>query len=124
VLTLMMIGLGGAAGAYSRYRLATWIFLRTEPVFPWGTLAVNMTGSFALGLLLPAVAGEPAALPLRALLTVGFLGAFTTFSSFSLEAVSLAASGRASRAALYIGISLALGLVSIAAGLWLGTHLI
>lgn len=120
-MLLLSIALGGMAGAYARFRLSRWIYGRTGHRFPWGTLAVNLAGSFALGLVLPHLAGD--ATPLRALVVVGFLGAFTTFSTFAAETVALLEERRRGRAAGYVAASLALGLVAVAAGLWLGTRL-
>lgn len=118
--TLVAIALGGMLGAYARYRLTAWIHARAGDAFPWGTLAVNVAGSLALGLALPQFAGGTT--PLRAFATVGFLGAFTTFSTFAGETLRLAREGRRGRAAAYVGASLALGLAAIAAGLWLGAR--
>ena len=120
-MLLLCIALGGGAGAYARYRLSRAIYARAGRRFPWGTLAVNLAGSFALGLVLPQLASD--ASPLRALVTVGFLGAFTTFSTFAAEAVALLEDGRRRRAAGYVAASLVLGLAAIASGLWLGTRL-
>ena len=118
---LLCVALGGAAGAYARYRLSRAVYARAGHSFPWGTLAVNLAGSFALGLVLPHLAGG--ATPLRALVAVGFLGAFTTFSTFAAEAVALLEERRWGRAAGYVAASLALGLAAIAAGVWVGTRL-
>lgn len=115
-----MIGLGGAAGAYGRYRFSGWVHVRTGADFPWGTLAVNLTGSFLLGLLLPLLDMQAPLTAVHGFLTVGCIGAFTTFSTFAYEAVMLIEEGQRLRAALYIAASLGLGLLSLAAGLWLG----
>jgi fluoride exporter len=118
---LLTIFLGGGIGALARFRLARWIYARTGASFPWGTLAVNVSGSFALGLVLPLLdALGPLSLA-RGFLTVGCIGAFTTFSTFAYEAVMLLQEGRGLRAGLYIASSLGLGLVSIAAGLLVGS---
>jgi fluoride exporter len=121
---LLMIGLGGVVGTYARYQLAGWVYARTGTAFPWGTLAVNMAGSFALGLVLPLLEAPDASLALRSLVTVGFLGAFTTFSSFAYEAVMLMQEGRRSRTVAYVASSLVLGLLCIAVGLMIGQKLL
>jgi fluoride exporter len=115
---ILAIGLGGAAGAWTRYQLAGWVYERTGPAFPWGTLVVNLAGSFALGLLIPSL--TTLGPTVEALVAVGFLGSFTTFSTFSYEALMLLREGQVARAAAYVGASLGLGLAAIAAGLGLG----
>lgn len=113
------VALGGAAGSVARYAcsLAALRWLGTG--FPWGTLFVNVTGSFAIGVLasLATADGRPLLGPdARALLLVGVLGGFTTFSSFSLETLSLARSGALGAALLNAAGSLTLCF----AGVWLG----
>lgn len=115
-MLLLYLMLGGAAGGAARYALAGWIYRRTGADFPWGTLVVNLLGSFTLGLVLPLVELRDAHAGWRALLTVGFLGAFTTFSTFSYEAAMLLREGEWRRAAAYVLGSLGLGLAAIAAG--------
>ena len=85
----LLVALGGASGSVLRWALSSWIARLHEPSrFPWGTLAVNLLGSFAIGALL-TLAFERGALPtpFRLLLVTGVLGGFTTFSAFSLDAV-------------------------------------
>jgi CrcB protein len=88
--TLLLVGAGGAVGSVLRYAMTVGIQRVAGSNFPWGTVIVNVLGSFAIGLLYVWLVerGENAAL--RALLMVGLLGGFTTFSSFSLETVTLA----------------------------------
>jgi CrcB protein len=122
-MLLLICGLGGMAGAYARFQLSGWIYARTGADFPWGTLAVNVSGSVLLGLLLPWLSaaetlGGPAA-PLQ----VGLIGAFTTFSTFAYEAVMLVQAGQRARAAAYVVSSLALGLMGIMLGLGVGQWL-
>lgn len=80
VMPLLLIGLGGFAGAISRYLVDGAVAERTDGSFPWGTLAVNASGTFLLGLLF-AMATERAILPaeIRGSLVIGYLGAYTTF---------------------------------------------
>jgi fluoride exporter len=115
-MLLLLIAAGGFIGAVARYRVGGWVHARAGGGFPWGTLAVNLSGSFLLGLLLPLLDLSGPTPGLRAFLTVGLLGAFTTFSTFAYEAVMLADDGEYGRAAAYVGLSLGLGLVVIAAG--------
>jgi fluoride exporter len=121
MLQLMSIGLGGFAGAVARYLLDGWVSDRTAGQFPFGTLAVNLIGSFLLGLLF-AVTVDRSVLPaeLRAPLGVGFIGAFTTFSTLMLESWRLVEGGAAPLAALNLAGSVALGLMAVVAGLAIG----
>lgn len=115
--TLLAVALGGALGALGRYLLSTGLQEWLGPAFPWGTLGVNLAGSFLLGLLVAVV--QRGAIPpeFQALLAVGALGSFTTFSTFSLETVSLLQEGAWGRAATYVATSLLLGLAAVAAGI-------
>jgi len=89
-----MVGLGGFAGANARYLVSTWVAKNLDPTLPWGTLAVNVTGSFVIGLFLAwtteRVLADPA---YRLLVAVGFCGAYTTFSSYAFETVRLVEQG-------------------------------
>ncbi len=121
VQLLASIALGGALGALGRYFTATQVnqwFGAALGGFPFGTLTVNIVGSFVMGLLveLMALTWSPSA-ELRALLTVGFLGAFTTFSTFSMEAVLLYERGAVVQAAGYVAASVVLSIAGFAAGL-------
>lgn len=101
--------LGGAAGAAARYHLAG-LFARG---FPWGTLAVNLIGSFLIAIVASRfAAGEP----WRLFLAVGVLGGFTTFSAFTLETFELVAAGRIASAFAYVLASVAGGLLAFVAG--------
>ncbi len=115
---ILAVALGGAIGAVGRHFLAHQVALLAGHGFPYGTLTVNVVGSFVFGALVEvmALAWSPAA-ELRALLTVGLLGAFTTFSTFSMEVVLLAERGQTGTAALYIGLSVALSVGGFLAGL-------
>lgn len=118
---MLLIGLGGFAGAISRYVVDGLVTDRTGGAFPWGTLAVNASGTFLLGLLF-AMATERAVLPaeIRGPLMFGFLGAYTTFSTYLLESWRLIESGTWGLAALNLGGSVAVGLLALLAGLTLG----
>lgn len=107
----------GAVGAPARYLLDDAISSRTQGVFPWGTLAINVSGSFLLGLLtgLALFHGLPAT-P-RLVLGTGFCGAYTTFSTFTYETVRLAEEGAVNEAVRNALASLVLGAAAAAAGL-------
>ena len=86
----LLISLGAVLGANARYLVGLWAAQRLGAAFPYGTLLVNVSGSFVLGFLIAALEGRlPIASDLRFFLGVGFLGAFTTFSSFTVETLLL-----------------------------------
>lgn len=105
----LSVALGGAIGAVSRYWISALVFKTVGAAFPWATLAVNVLGCAILGVLiqLMALAWSPPE-PLRAALTVGLLGALTTFSAFSLEVVLMLQRGDWLNAGLYILLSVVL----------------
>jgi CrcB protein len=114
---LWYVAIGGAAGSVLRFALSSAI-QRSAPVgFPAGTLVVNITGSLLLGLFMSYMLGSGVASPaIRALLTTGFCGGYTTFSTFSYEAITLLEDGDWRRALLYMALSLLCSLVAV----WLG----
>ncbi len=100
---LLFIALGGASGAVSRYLLANWVHSLWEGKLPMGTLLVNMLGSFAIGIVyVLLVERQLIHADWRGVLMVGFLGAFTTFSTFSLETISLLEAGHVVHALAYM----------------------
>lgn len=120
-MPLLLIGIGGFAGSISRYVVDGFVADRTAGGFPWGTLAVNVSGSFLLGLLF-AMTAERALLPaeIRGPLMIGFIGAYTTFSTYMLESWRLIESGAWAPALANLGGSIVLGLIAVFAGLTLG----
>jgi fluoride exporter len=120
VVGVLLVGVGGFAGAIARYLVDSEISQRL-PSFPWGTLAVNLTGSFAVGVLFALII-ERASLPaeLRGPLMIGFLGAYTTFSTLALESWRMIEGGAWLLAMLNLGGSVALGLLAVVGGLALG----
>lgn len=119
---LIAIAAGGAIGALSRHYVAGAITKAlTYGGFPYGTFVVNMLGSLLMGVLITAFALKfENSQELRGFLTVGLLGSFTTFSTFSLEAALLIERGDWQGAVLYMFGSLALGVLALFAGMWLG----
>ncbi|MDT8340989.1 MAG: fluoride efflux transporter CrcB [Longimicrobiales bacterium] len=115
--TLAAVAVGGAVGALGRFGLASWVQHTLGAGFPWGTLAVNLTGSFLMGSLAGAL--QRGLLPPEAqvLAAVGILGSFTTFSAFSLENVRLLQEGAWGRALVYMAASVGVGLMAALAGL-------
>jgi fluoride exporter len=81
----LLIAIGGAAGALARYNLGGWVQNRLGSGFPWGTMVVNASGALLLGIVMQATARMPGGGQWRALLAIGFCGAYTTFSTFSYE---------------------------------------
>ena len=123
-MPLLLIGLGGFAGAIARYVVDGAVADRTGGAFPWGTLAVNLSGSFALGLLF-ALTAERAILPaeIRGPVLIGFIGAYTTFSTYMLESWRLVETGEIGAALANLIGSVVLGIVAVAAGLAIGRQI-
>jgi CrcB protein len=120
-VTLILVGIGGFFGAVARYLVDGWVSQATGGSFPYGTLVINISGSFVLGILF-GLTVERAVLPaeIRAPLMIGFLGAYTTFSTWMLESWRLAEGGALVAAAMNIGGSVVLGLAAVFAGLVVG----
>ena len=114
---LFAIALGGAAGSVLRYGIGS-VLERHSGAFPFGTMLVNVTGSLLLGALVSTL--HAASPELRAGLTVGLCGGYTTFSTFGLETVRLLEAGRWMSAAAYVLASVLLSLLATLAGLMLG----
>jgi fluoride exporter len=117
----LWVGMGGAVGALSRFAIGGWVTTFAGAAFPWGTFAVNVLGSAALGAL---NRGLPAATSpyLRAFLTVGLCGGFTTFSTFDLEVFALIGADRLLPAAVYAAASATCCIVGVYGGRWFATR--
>ena len=116
-MNLLLIAVGGALGAVSRFLLGNAVSKAMGSALPFGTFVINVAGCFAMGLLMTLIVDRellPAAW--RLFLCVGFLGGFTTFSSFGYEALMLLTEGRLFAALVYVGGSVLLGLVAAGAG--------
>lgn len=117
-LKILFVGAGGFFGAISRYVMSGWVHtLFEKPVFPYGTLAVNVLGCFLIGLLNGIFETRQIFSPeLRLLVFVGFLGGFTTFSTFGYELFSFLRDSQFLSTAMNLALSVMLGLVAV----WLG----
>lgn len=117
---LALIALGGSIGAVARYGISLWISSSVTQTFPLGTFAVNMLGSILIGILFELSDSAIITPEWRGFLMVGLLGAFTTFSTFSLETVQLVRDNELALAALNALGSVAIGLVCVYGGLYAG----
>lgn len=114
---LWYIAAGSAIGGVGRYLLGGAIQRASAGTFPVGTLWINLTGSFLLGLILRYGVDSPTLTPeVRAFLTVGLCGGYTTFSTFSFETVRMLEDGEWMRASLYVGSSLVLAVGAVFLG--------
>jgi fluoride exporter len=104
--------LGGAIGSALRYSVGLWL-QPLLPGFPWATLLVNITGSFAIGIVLGLAVNSQLSQEWRLFLAVGVLGGFTTFSTFSYETLALLEQNRWEKALVYISSSVVLGLLAV-----------
>ncbi|HYP63636.1 MAG TPA: fluoride efflux transporter CrcB [Acidocella sp.] len=119
IAAYLWVALGGALGSVARYALGNAMTLAVGAEFPWGTLLINVLGSFIIsffGVLTTSGARFPLPFEARVFVTVGICGGFTTFSSFSLQTVELARAGYAGRAALYVALSAALCIIACMLG--------
>ena len=121
-MKIAMVGFGGFCGANARYWIGGWIQVRWGTEFPWSTFVINVTGSFILGLFMTLVTERfviPNVLALRLLIAIGFVGAYTTFSTFEYETLALVTTSAWMRAFANAFGSLIAGFVSV----WLGVLL-
>ncbi|MCZ7886527.1 MULTISPECIES: fluoride efflux transporter CrcB [Agrobacterium] len=124
MINIALVAAGGAIGSVFRYLVGVWSVRLAGAHFPWGTLAVNVAGSFMIGFLVELVARRlNASMEMRLFLVTGVLGGFTTFSSFSLDAVSLFERGTLGLSAVYVLASLVVSIAAVFAGLALGRSL-
>lgn len=124
-MTFVWVGLGGALGAMARYGTGLLAGRLLGLTFPWGTLIVNVLGSFLMGFAAVWVARHMAAVePARLFLMTGVLGGFTTFSAFSLDVFALWERGEVGLAASYVLASVVVALLALMAGIALGRALV
>ena len=117
MMNMLIIGIGGALGAVSRYGIALWVGQRWGRSFPLGTFVINVSGSFLIGLLMTLLAERFSVNPQwRLLLVVGFLGAYTTFSTFEYETGALLKDGEWLFASLNVILSVLVGFLALKLG--------
>ncbi|GAB4013841.1 fluoride efflux transporter CrcB [Nocardioides ultimimeridianus] len=116
-MTVLLVLLGGAVGAPARYLTDVMIQSRNRAPLPWGTLAVNIAGSFVLGV----VGGAAPSAWVATLVGTGFCGALTTYSTFGFETVRLLEERKPQVAATYVVVSLLVGLAAVSLGWWVGS---
>ena len=119
MITYLWVALGGALGSVARYWMTNAVAALTGPRFPWGTIIINVVGSFVIGLVAYAatpVGRVPVSFDMRAFILVGICGGYTTFSSFSLQTLELARNGYWLGAAGNIVVSVVLCLAAVWAG--------
>jgi CrcB protein len=123
-MTLAWIAVGGAAGAVSRYLLQGWVDGLAGGRFPWGTFAINISGSFALGVVFALAVDRAVLSPeVRVPLMVGFISAYTTFSTLMLESWRLVEEGDLVLAFANLAGSVVVGMMAVVAGLAVGRAL-
>ena len=112
-----MVGIGGFIGAIARFALGGYIAIRLGIRFPYGTFVINISGSFVIGFMLTMLAQNPAINPnWRYLIPIGFVGAYTTFSTFEYETLRSIQDGQMLIAMLYVSSSVIVGFIAV----WLG----
>lgn len=121
---IIVLSAGGVLGVNARYWLASWLSTWAGDRFPWATFTVNVSGSFAIGLIATLLARWLPSHPARLFFLVGLLGGYTTFSSFAFEAHALCGRAQVVRALAYMGGSVAAGFVAVVLGVALGRAIV
>jgi len=115
---LIFIALGGMAGALARYGLSRLVQLSVNDIFPWGTLFVNLSGSLAIGVFFELFDRAMIPSDLRSFIAIGFLGAYTTFSTYSLETINLLREGEIRLCLTNVLLNNILGLLLVILGMY------
>ncbi len=115
-----MVGIGGFLGAMARYAVGTYIASRLGVRFPYGTFVINISGCFAIGLVLALFARASVSSNWLYLIPIGFIGAYTTFSTFEYETLRAVQDGQLNTGLLNVGLSVVIGFVAVWAGAFLG----
>lgn len=116
----LVIGVGGFLGALARYGLGTYIGSRYGVRFPYGTFVINMSGSFLVGFILTFLARSTVSVYWRYLIPIGFIGAYTTFSTFEYETLRAVQDGQVATGVLNVVLSNLVGLAAVWAGFLMG----
>ncbi len=124
MLKYVVVGIGGFLGAIARYALGTYIGGRYGVRFPLGTFIINVSGSFLIGLILTLLARTTASAYWRYLIPIGFIGAYTTFSTFEYETLRAIQDGQVMTGLLNVGLSLVVGFIAVWAGAIIGQVLV
>jgi len=119
----LFVALGGALGAVARFVVGGVFVRRLGAAFPYGTLFINVTGCLVIALFVARFADRELNPSLRYFFPIGFVGAYTTFSTYEYELVALVETRTAASAAAYFVLSNALGFVACLAGIWLGRRI-
>lgn len=118
---ILLVALGGALGSVARYLLSALVQEQAHSAFPWGTMTVNVAGCLIIGFVTALAAAHGVVSPqVKLVLTTGFCGGFTTFSTFMNETLTLTSAGTTTWAVLYVAVSVVLGFAAAAAGMQLG----
>ena len=115
------VALFGGLGSLTRYYLGSWILHKTnQQAFPWGTVAVNLLGCFFFGLVYALAEQNALRSQWRVILLAGFMGGFTTFSTFAFDTVQMARGGPLGPSLLHLFLQVGCGCLCVVLGLWLG----
>jgi fluoride exporter len=121
LLKYVIVGVGGCLGSILRFWLGSYIGSKMGTRFPYGTFVINVTGSFLIGLILALLTAKTQWSPnWRYLIPIGFLGGYTTFSSFEYETLRTIQDGQIALALLYVGASVVFGFVAVWGGVMTG----
>jgi fluoride exporter len=123
-IRVILLSAGGALGTNARYWLGVWMSRWVSPDFPWATFTINVSGSFAIGFLTMALARWLPHPYIRLLVLIGFLGGYTTFSTFEFDALTLWDRGETRQSFYYTAGSVASGFAAVALGVSLARHII
>ncbi len=119
-MNVLLVAIGAAVGGVARYLIGGWLASLLGPDFPWGTVFVNVTGSFVIGVVLVLVQGGALPAGARPFVAVGILGGYTTFSTYSYETLELMTDGNYGVAVINVFVQLVLGLIGVYLGVVLG----
>jgi len=124
VLKYLVVGVGGFFGTIARYVVSTYIASRYGVRFPYGTFVINMSGCFLIGLIVTLLARTTASQYWRYLIPIGFIGAYTTFSTFEYETLRAVQDGQLATGLLNVALSVVVGFVAVWAGAAVGRILV